>query len=129
MELIFGSEMYNVKKGRNRVNEKISGLHKGVPLAQAKEGEKRSTQHRAIEDHCPVNGMDLTEVYADEGVSGSSVDGRAELIRMLRDASENKFNCLIIHRLSRFGRNARELLNNVEELKHHDIKLISLKET
>ncbi len=108
--------------------KKSAGYIRVSTLAQAKEGESLSTQRRAIEDYCPVNGMDLTEVYADEGVSGSSVDGRAELIRMLRDASENKFNCLIIHRLSRFGRNARELLNNVEELKHHDIKLISLKE-
>jgi len=96
---------------------------------QAKEGESLSTQRKAIEKYCKSKeGIELVEIYADEGISGAVTEKRHGLLRLLEDARAKRFDCLIIHRLSRFGRNARELLNNVEELNKNGVKLISLKE-
>jgi site-specific DNA recombinase len=96
---------------------------------QAKEGESLSTQRQAIEKYCKSKeGVELVEIYADEGISGAVTEKRHGLLRLLEDAKAKRFDCLIIHRLSRFGRNARELLNNVEELNKNGVMFISLKE-
>lgn len=54
---------------------------------------------------------------------------RKALLDALQDAEENKFDILVIHRLSRFGRCAKDLLNNHERLKKSGIELRSLKES
>ena len=44
------------------------------------------------------------------------------------DAEAKKFDMVIVHRLSRFGRNARDLLNNVNHLNNNNIEFKSIKE-
>jgi len=97
--------------------------------SQAREGESLATQRDAIEAFCRSRGWDLTGIYADEGISGASTTKRPGLLELLAAARDGKFECLVIHRLSRFGRNARELLNNVSELDQNGVKLVSLKES
>jgi site-specific DNA recombinase len=109
-------------------NQAAGYVRVSTPI-QAKEGESLSTQRQAIGKYCKSKeGLELVEIYADEGVSGAGTEKRHGLLRLLEDAKAKRFDCLIIHRLSRFGRNARELLNNVEELNKNGVKLISLKE-
>lgn len=92
------------------------------------ENESLTTQRQAIEDYCKKNGVQLTNIYADEGISGGSIKDRHQLLRAIRDAKHGKFDELVIRDLSRFGRNARELLENHEQLEKHEIKLKSIKE-
>ncbi len=92
------------------------------------EGESLSTQRQSIRDYAKQQGWKLVNIYADEGISGGSVKERRALLQCLFDAQEAKFNVLLVHRLSRFGRNARELLNNHSELKKVGIQLRSIKE-
>lgn len=49
-------------------------------------------------------------------------------MQCLDDGQNGKFNVLVIHRLSRFGRNARELLNNHDELSKVGTQLRSIGE-
>lgn len=92
------------------------------------EGESLTTQRQSITDYIKQQGWRLTEIYADEGISGGSVKERHALLRCLNDGIDGKFNVLVIHRLSRFGRNARELLNNHDELEKAGIQLRSISE-
>jgi site-specific DNA recombinase len=92
------------------------------------EGESLSTQRQSIKDFAKQQGWKLTEVYADEGISGGSVEKRHALLRCLHDGRNGKFNILVIHRLSRFGRNARELLINHDQLEKAGIQLRSISE-
>lgn len=92
------------------------------------EGESLSTQKQSINNYCEQQKYQLTEIYADEGISGGTVKERHALLKCLRDARNGKFDILIVHRLSRLGRNARELLNNVEELSQSGIDLLSISE-
>ena len=94
---------------------------------QAREGESLRTQEEAIERHAQEHGYTLIEVYRDEGISGAK-NNRPALTALLEDAEKKKFEFVIIHRLSRFGRNARDLLNNMEILKNKGIKLLSIKD-
>ncbi len=92
------------------------------------DGESLTTQRKSIADFAALNNYVLTEIYADEGVSGGTTKDRPALLKLLSDGKQGKFSELIIHRLSRFGRNARELLNNCEELKSAGITLHSVSE-
>ena len=71
-------------------------------IRQAEEGESLATQKTDIEAYAARNEMDLQEIYADEGISGGSVDKRPGLQRLLRDAQNDKFHLVLIHRLSPF---------------------------
>ena len=95
---------------------------------QAASGESLTTQRTAIKDFVKAQGWKLTKIYADEGISGSSTKERPDLVQLLKDAQNKKFDVLIVHRLSRFGRNARDLLNNVEELKVAGVEFRAIKE-
>ena len=60
--------------------------------------------------------MVLTEVYADEGISGTKND-RPEYQRMLSDCRAGKLDLLLTKSISRFARNTVTLLQTVRELK------------
>jgi len=92
------------------------------------EDESLSTQRESITRFAKQQGYKLTKIYADEGISGGSVEERHALLECLHDGQEGKFNVLIIHRLSRFGRNARELLHNHDQLKKAGVELRSISE-
>lgn len=92
------------------------------------DGESLTTQRKSIADFAKLQGYKLTEIYADEGISGATSKDRPALLKCLNDAQNKKFNVLIIHRLSRFGRNASQLLENVETLNKSDVELRSISE-
>lgn len=107
---------------------KAVGYVRVSTMRQAKEGESLTTQRKALQDYAKHNQYDLIEIYADEGISGGSVEKRPGLQRLLQDAQNQGFERVFIHRLSRLGRNARELLNNVELLKKIGVSVFFLKE-
>ena len=96
---------------------------------QAQSGESLSTQRKAIEDFVKFQGWNLTNIYADEGISGGSVKGRKALQQLLKDAENKKFDVLVVYRISRFGRNTRDLLNNVAKLEEAGVEFRAIKET
>ncbi|MDO9531599.1 MAG: recombinase family protein, partial [Deltaproteobacteria bacterium] len=95
--------------------------------SQAKEGESLTTQKTQIEEHCQRHNLDLIEIYADEGISGKDKD-RPDLLRLLSDAESHKFDMVVVTKLTRFGRSARDLSNNIGQLDDNKILFVSLKE-
>ena len=61
--------------------------------------------------------MRLVEIYADEGITGTSVDKRDEFKRMMRDAKNRKLDRILVKSVTRFARNALECIEAVRELK------------
>ena len=60
-------------------------------MAQAKEGESLQTQRDGIARYCERHGLELVQLYADEGVSGRKQD-RPGLMALLKDAAQKKFD-------------------------------------
>ena len=48
--------------------------------------------------------MRLVEIYADEGITGTSVDKRDEFKRMMRDARNKKLDRILVKSVTRFAR-------------------------
>ncbi len=96
--------------------------------AQAEKGESLTTQRDGIKRYIEAHEWTLVEIFADEGISGGSVKRRPDLQRLLSEAREKSFDVVVIHRLSRLGRSARDLLNIVNELNECGVKLCSIKD-
>ena len=67
------------------------------------------TQQEAIEAWIAAQGGILVEVYTDEATRRSTAD-RPALRQMQSDASQGKFDALVVHKLDRLSRNQTELL-------------------
>lgn len=74
------------------------------------------------------NDWEFVEVYADEGISGTSVKKRDGFKRMIKDAYDGKINLIITKSISRFARNTLDTLKYVRELKSKGVECYFEKE-
>ena len=56
-------------------------------------------------------------IYADEGISGTSLNRREDFNRMITNALDGKIDFIITKSLSRFARNTVDTLNTIRKLK------------
>lgn len=61
-------------------------------------------------------GWELADIYADEGITGTSLEKRDEFKRMLQDCRAGKIQRVLVKSVSRFARNTLELLETTREL-------------
>ena len=59
----------------------------------------------------------LTEIYSDEGKSGTSKKWRKDFKRMLDDAAKKKMDLIVCASVSRFARNISDLIGEVRKLR------------
>lgn len=59
----------------------------------------------------------LVDIYADEGLTGTSMEKRYELNRLIRDCKKGKIDRIVVKSVSRFARNTQELLVCIRLLK------------
>ena len=55
-------------------------------------------------------GYQLVDIYADEGITGTSTEKRSEFNRMIRNCKKGLIDRIIVKSISRFARNTEELL-------------------
>ena len=60
---------------------------------------------------------ELVEIYADEGISGTSTKNRAEFNRMIQAAMNGEIDMIATKEVSRFARNTLDVLNITRKLK------------
>lgn len=73
-------------------------------------------------------GWELIDIYADEGLSGTSVKKRKEFQRMVADVEAGKIDYIITKSISRFARNTVECLTYVRAFQAHGVQLLFEKE-
>ena len=61
--------------------------------------------------------MELVEIYADEGITGTSTKKREAFNRMIADAQLGKFDVILTKEVSRFARNTLDTLRFTRQLK------------
>ena len=63
--------------------------------------------------------MVLIDIYADEGITGTSVNKRDEFNRMMKDSKAGKIDRVFVKSVSRFARNSLECIENIRLLKSY----------
>lgn len=66
---------------------------------------------------------EMVEMYADEGVTGTSAKKRPEFLRMVEDAKQGKFSLIITREVSRFARNTVDTLQYTRLLKRSGVEV------
>ena len=66
----------------------------------------------------------LADIFADEAISGTSVDNRTEFQRMIRWCKKGKIDLILTKSISRFARNTEDCLHYVRLLKGLQIPVI-----
>ena len=59
---------------------------------------------------------ELVDVYADKGITGTSVEKRDDFLRMMEDCRRGRIDRILVKSSTRFARNTRESLEAVREL-------------
>ncbi len=73
-------------------------------------------------------GWAYTNVYADEGLSGTNTKRRAGFNKMIADALNGKINLIITKSISRFARNTLDTISFVRKLKDNGVEVFFEKE-
>ena len=78
-----------------------------------------------------ISGKDnwqLVDIYADEGITGTSIEKRDDFKRMLRDCERGLIDKILVKSISRFARNTTECLETVRSLKARGVSVYFEKE-
>lgn len=70
----------------------------------------------------------MAGVYADEGITGTSMKKRDDFKRMLRACREGRIDLILVKSVSRFGRNTVDVMKTVRSLQERGIGVIFEKE-
>ena len=70
----------------------------------------------------------MAGIYADEGITGTSMKKRDDFKRMLRACREGRIDLILVKSVSRFGRNTVDVMKTVRSLQERGIGVIFEKE-
>lgn len=90
-------------------------------------GDSIENQIQLCMDYSKSIGIKEFLVYEDEGFSGGNID-RPQFKKMMQDAKDKKFDCLVCYRLDRISRNVSDFSTLIEKLNKLEISFISIKE-
>ena len=63
--------------------------------------------------------MELVDIYADEGITGTAICKRDEFKRMMKDCKNRKIDRILVKSVTRFARNSLECIKAVRDLKSY----------
>lgn len=105
-------------------------IYTRVSTAMQVDGYSLDAQKDKLRKYAAFQDYYVAGEYSDEGKSGKSVDGRPEFMRMLRDIEEGKdrISYVLVFKLSRFGRNAADVLTSLQRMQDFGVNLICVED-
>ena len=96
--------------------------------SDGKQGEQSiEGQLKICEEYAQKGDFQILRTYIDRAQSGRT-DNRIQFQKMLADSKKGQFDAVLVYAINRFGRNARQALNNAYILEDNDISIISATE-
>jgi DNA invertase Pin-like site-specific DNA recombinase len=80
-----------------------------------------------LREYAQHRGLQIVEVYTDNGVSGSK-ESRPSLNRLMADAQQRKFDVLLVWKLDRFARSLKHLVNALAQFEALGVAFVSLRD-
>ena len=105
-------------------------IYTRVSTSMQVEGYSLEAQKERLRKYADFQEMVIVGEYSDEGKSGKSIEGRQEFMQMLRDIEEGKdrVEFVLVYKLSRFGRNAADVLNSLQRMQDFGVNLICVED-
>ena len=94
------------------------------------DGYSLDAQKEKLKKYAAYEEMQIVGEYSDEGHSGKNIAGRPEFVRMLEDIEDGKdeVTFVLVFKLSRFGRNAADVLNSLQLMQDYGVNLICVED-
>ena len=101
-----------------------------VSTAAQTEGYSLEAQQERLREYADYKNLEIAGEYCDAGKSGKSIVGRPAFLQMLDDISSEKDNIsfVLVFKLSRFGRNAADILKSLQLLEDYEVDLICVED-
>ena len=105
-------------------------IYTRVSTAAQIEGYSLEAQQEKLHQYAEYKGLKIVGEYCDAGKSGKSIKGRTSFMKMLDDISSEKddISYVLVFKLSRFGRNAADILKSLQLLTDYDVDLVCVED-
>ena len=105
-------------------------IYTRVSTAVQVDGYSLDAQLKALRDYAEYRSLRIAGEYCDAGKSGKSISGRPAFQKMMDDVMSQKDNVsyVLVFKLSRFGRNAADVLGSIQRLEDYGVSLVSVNE-
>ena len=101
-----------------------------VSTAMQIDGYSLDAQKARMKAFADYNEYEIVGTYEDAGKSGKSIEGRMEFNRMMEDIKSGKdgVSYVLVFKLSRFGRNAADVLSTLQIMQDFGVNLICVED-
>ena len=101
-----------------------------VSTAMQIDGYSLDAQKARMKAYADFNDYQIVGEYEDAGKSGKSIEGRASFCRMMDDIKSGKdgVSYVLVFKLSRFGRNAADVLSTLQVMQDFGVNLICVED-
>lgn len=105
-------------------------IYTRVSTAAQTEGYSLEAQQEKLLQYAKYKDLIVAGEYCDAGKSGKSIKGRPAFMEMLDDISSEKdgISYVLVFKLSRFGRNAADILKSMQLLSDYDVDLVCVED-
>ena len=120
------------KTERSTVTEKRIKVYTytRVSTAMQIDGYSLDAQKARMKAFADFNGYEIVREYEDAGKSGRSIEGRLQFQQMMQDIRDDRDGAsyVLVYKLSRFGRNAADVLNSLQMMQDFGVNLICVED-
>ena len=104
--------------------------YKRVSTAMQIDGYSLDAQRARMKAYADFNDYEIVGEYEDAGKSGKSIEGRLQFRQMMEDVKSGKDNIayVLVFKLSRFGRNAADVLSTLQVMQDFGVNLICVED-
>ena len=105
-------------------------IYTRVSTAMQVDGYSLDAQKEQLKRYAEYENMIIVGEYSDEGKSGKNTVGRPGFTQMLKDIETGKDNVqfVLVFKLSRFGRNAADVLGSLQTMQDFGVNLICVED-
>ena len=105
-------------------------IYTRVSTAMQIDGYSLDAQKARMKAYAGFNDYQIVGEYEDAGKSGKSIEGRASFCRMMEDIKSGKDGVayVLVFKLSRFGRNAADVLSTLQVMQDFGVNLICVED-
>ena len=105
-------------------------IYTRVSTAIQTEGYSLEAQRQKVLDYAKYRGFVIKGEYSDAGFSGKNISGRVQFQQMMEDIANKKdgVKYVLVFKLSRFGRNAADVLSSLQFMQDYGVNLICVED-
>ncbi len=114
LDVIPAAPQENFYEGKNEKRVAVYARVSTDDPRQTSSYELQKNHYKDVVSRHP--GWNLVDIYADEGISGTSLQHRDAFIKMIKDCQDGKIDLIVTKTVARFARNILDCIGYVRQL-------------